>query len=153
MEVQGSCTQKYIGNTIYRKVWSQELPGVTGKFGLGVQNVEGQRLIEFCKENALVIGNTLFQQHRRRLYTWSSPDCWHQNQIDYIICSQRCWSSIQSPKTRQRADCDSDHELLIAKIQTLIEESRENHQTIQVWPKSNPLRLIIQWKWEIDLKD
>ena len=57
------------------KVGSQETPGVTGKFGLGVQNVEGQRLIEFCKENALVIGKTLFQQHRRRLYTWSSPDC------------------------------------------------------------------------------
>ena len=55
------------------KVGSQETPGVTGKFGLGVQNVEGQRLIEFCKENALVIGNTLFQQHKRRLYTWTSP--------------------------------------------------------------------------------
>ena len=57
------------------KVGSQETPTVTGKFGLGVQNEVGQRLIEFCKENALVIGNTLFQQHRRRLYTWSSPDC------------------------------------------------------------------------------
>ena len=53
------------------KVGSQELPGVTGKFGLGVQNEEGQRLIEFCRENALVIANTLFQQHKRRLYTWN----------------------------------------------------------------------------------
>ena len=54
------------------KVGSQEIPGVTGKFGLGIQNEAGQRLIEFCQENALVIANTLFQQHRRRLYTWTS---------------------------------------------------------------------------------
>ena len=56
------------------KVVSQEIRGVTGKFGLGVQNEAGQRLIEFCQENALVIANTLFQQHKRRLYTWTSPD-------------------------------------------------------------------------------
>ena len=56
------------------KVGSQEKPEVTGKFGLGVQNEVGQRLIEFCQENALVITNTLFQQHKRRLYTWTSPD-------------------------------------------------------------------------------
>ena len=56
------------------KVGSQETPGVTGKSGLGVQNEAGQRLIEFCQENTLVIANTLFQQHKRRLYTWTSPD-------------------------------------------------------------------------------
>ena len=56
------------------KVGSQETPGVTDKFGLGVQNKAGQRLIEFCQENALVIANALFQQHKRRLYTWTSPD-------------------------------------------------------------------------------
>ena len=81
------------------KVGSQETPGVTGKFGLGIWNEAGQRLIEFCQENALVITNTLFQQHRRRLYTWTSPDGRHQNQIDYILCSQRWRSSIQSTKT------------------------------------------------------
>ena len=59
------------------KVGSQEIPGVTGKFGLGVQNEAGQRLIEFCQENTLVIANTLFQQHKRRLYTWTSPDGQH----------------------------------------------------------------------------
>ena len=56
------------------KVGSQETPGVTGKFGLGMWNEAGQRLIEFCQENAVVIANTLFQQHKRRLYTWTSPD-------------------------------------------------------------------------------
>ena len=95
------------------KVRSQETPGVTGKFGLGVQNKAGQRLIAFCQDNALVIANTLFQQHKRRLYTWTSPDGRHQNQIDYILCSQRWRTSIQSTKTRLGADCGSDHELLI----------------------------------------
>ena len=71
------------------KVASQEMPGVTGKLGFGMWNEAGQRLIEFCQENALVIANTLFQLHRRRLYTWISPDGQHQNQIDYILCSQR----------------------------------------------------------------
>ena len=56
------------------KVGNQDIPGVTGKFGLGVQNEAGQRLTELCQENTLVIANTLFQQHKRRLYTWTSPD-------------------------------------------------------------------------------
>ena len=88
----------------------------TGKFGLGIWNEAGQRLIEFCQENALVIANTLFQQHKKRLYTWTSPDGQHRNWIDYILCSQRWRSSIQSAKTRLGADCGSDQELLIAKF-------------------------------------
>ena len=86
------------------KVGSQEILGVTGKFGLGVQNEAGQSLIEFCQENTLVIANTFFQQHKRRLYTWTSPDGQHQNQIDYILCSQGWRSSIQSAETRPGAD-------------------------------------------------
>ena len=70
------------------KVGRQEIPAVTGKFGLGVQNEEGQRLTEFCQENTLVIADTLFQQNKRRLYTWTSPDGQYQNQTDYILCSQ-----------------------------------------------------------------
>ena len=87
-----------------------------GKFGLGIWNEAGQRLIEFCQENALVIANTLFQQHKRRLYTWTSPDGQHRNQIDHIPCSQRWRSSIKSAKTRLGANCGSDHALLIAKL-------------------------------------
>ena len=98
------------------KVRSQETPGVTGKFGLGMRNEAGQRLLEFCQENALVIANTLFQQHKRRLYTWTSPDGQNGNQIDYILCSERWRNSIQSAKTRLGADCGSDYELLIAKF-------------------------------------
>ena len=70
------------------KVGNQETPGVTGKFGLGIRNEE------FFQETALVITNTLFQQHKRRLYTWTSPDGQHRDQIDYILCSQRWRSSI-----------------------------------------------------------
>ena len=98
------------------KVGSQEIPAITGKFGFGVQNEAGQRLIEFCQENALVTANTLIQQHKRRLYTWTSPEGQYRNQIDYILCSQRWKSSVQSAKTRLGADCGSDHELLIAKF-------------------------------------
>ena len=92
----------FIIGDINAKVGSQETPGVTGKFGLGMRNEAGQRLIEFCQENALVIANTLFQQHKRRLYTRTSPDGQHRNQIDYILCSQRWRSSIQSTKTRPK---------------------------------------------------
>ena len=73
-------------------------------------------LIEFCQENTLVIANTLFQLHKRQLYTWTSPDSQHQNQIDYSLCSRRWRSSIQSAKTRLGADYGSDPELLIAKF-------------------------------------
>ena len=98
------------------KVGTQETSGVTGNFGLCLQNEAGQRLTEFCQENTVVIANTVFQQHKRRLYTWTSPDGQCQNQIDYSLCSQRWRSSIQSAKTRPGPDCGSDHELLIAKF-------------------------------------
>ena len=91
------------------KVGSQETPGLTGKFGLGVQNEAGQRLIEFCHENALVIANTLFQQHKRRLYTRTSPDGQYRNQIDYIVYSQRWRRSNSQQKNK-------DWELTMAQI-------------------------------------
>ena len=81
-----------------------------------MRNERGQRLIEFFQEKALVIANTLFQQHKRRLYTWTSAHGQHQNQIDYILCIQRWRSSIQSAKTRPATDCGSDHELFITKF-------------------------------------
>ena len=70
----------------------------------------------FSRNHYTIIANTLFQQHKRRLYTWTSTGGQHRNQIDYILCSQRWRSSIQSAKTRLGVDCGSDHELLIAKF-------------------------------------
>ena len=107
------------------KVGSQAIPGVTSKFCLGVQNEAGQRLTEFCQENALVIANTVFQQHKKKLYTWTSPDGQYQNQIDYILCSQRWRSSIQTAKTRPGPDCGSDHELLFAKFRLKLKKEGE----------------------------
>ena len=98
------------------KVGNQEIPGVTGKFGLGVHNEARQRLTGFGQENAQVIANTLFQQHKRILYVWTSPDGQYRNQIDYILCSQRWRSSIQSAKRRPGDDCGSDHQLLFRKF-------------------------------------
>ena len=137
------------------KVESQDIPGVTGKFGFGVQNEAGQRLTEFCQENTLVIANTLFQQHKRRLYTWISPYGQHRNQIDYILCSQKWRSSIQSAKTRPGADCGSDHELLMAKFRIKWKKVGKttrpfrydlnqipNNYTVEVRNKFNGLDLI-----------
>ena len=81
-----------------------------------ISGLAGRWLRVFFQENTLVIANTLFQQHKRRLYTWTSSDGQYQNQIDYILCSQRWRSSIQSTKTRPGADCGSNHELLITKF-------------------------------------
>ena len=85
------------------------------KFDLGVSNEARQSLI-VCQENMPIIANTLFQQPKRPLYTWTSPDGQYQNQVDYVLCSQKWGSSIQSAKTRPGADCGTDHDLLIAKF-------------------------------------
>ena len=97
-----------------RETWSNR------QLGLGVQNISGKRL--FCKENTLVIANTLSQQHNGQLFTGTSPDGQYLNQIDCILCSQRWRCPIQSAKTRPGADCGSDHELLIAKFRLKLKE-------------------------------
>ena len=89
--------------------WEYKMNQVKGKQSFAKQNKQ-------TKKNTVVIANILFQQHKRRLYTWTSPDGQHQNQIDYILCSQRWRSSIQSKKRRTAADSGSDHELLITKF-------------------------------------
>ena len=115
-----------------RDTWSnkQVWPGST--------KWSGQRLTEFCQENALVLANTLFQQHKRRLYTWTSWDRQHWNQTDYILCSQRLRSSIESAKTRPGVDCCSDHELCTAKFKLKLKKTGKG---IHVWYKSNLLWL------------
>ena len=137
------------------KVRSQETPGVLqGKFDLGVQNEAGQR-----QENALVIENTLFQQHKRRLYTRTSPDGQHRNQIVYILCSQRWRSSIQSAKARPRADCGSDNELLIAKFAGSSKKQESSRKisisalltmpkTLPVWITINCGKFFKRWEYQ-----
>ena len=128
------------------KVGSQETPGVIGKFGLGIRNEAGQRLIEFCQENTLVIANSLFQQHKRRLYTWTSQDGRHRNQIDYILCSQKWRSSIQSTKTRPGADCGSDHELLIAKFRLKLKKVVKTTRTFRYYLNQIPYDYTVEMR-------
>ena len=119
LKLTGSIEEKdvlFITGDWKAKVGSQEIPGIPGKFVLGVQNEEGPRLKEFCLKNTLVIANILFQQLNRQLYTWTSANGQYQNQIDYILCSQRWGSSIQSVETKPGADCGLDHELFITKF-------------------------------------
>ena len=99
------------------KVVSQQLPGVTGRFGLRVQNEAGQRLTGFCQETTLVIANTLLQKHKRRLYTWTLADGQYQNQIDYILCSQRWRSSIQSTKGSEIAPNLKNARMILVYLQ------------------------------------
>ena len=132
------------------KVESQETPGITDKFGLGIRNEAGQRLIEFCQENALVIANTLFQKHKRRLYTWTSQDGQHRNQIDYILCSKRWRSSIQSTKTRPGADCGSDHELLITTFRLKLKKVGKTARPFRY--DLNQILYDYTVEWEIDLR-
>ena len=100
------------------------------------QNEAGQRLTGFCQENTLVIANTLFQQHKRRHYTWTSPDGQYRNLIDYILCSQRWRSSIQSAKTSLGADCGSDLELLIVKFRLKLKKVGKTTRPFKVKVKS-----------------
>ena len=132
------------------KVGSQKTSGVTGEFGLGVHNEAGQRLIEFCQETALITANTFFQQHKVRLYTWTSPNGQHWNQVDYILCSQRWRSYIQSAKTRLGANCDSDHELLIAKFR--LKSKKVGQITRPFRYDLNQIPYDYTVEWEIDLR-
>ena len=96
------------------KVGSQEIPGVTGKFGFGVQNEAGQTLTEFCQENTLVIANTLFQKHKRILYTWTSPDGQYQYQIDLYSLQVKMEELYTVSKNKAR-------ELTVAQIMKQIQ--------------------------------
>ena len=95
-------------------------------------------------EKELVIASTLFQQHKRRLYTWTSRDGQHRYQIDYILCSQRWRSSIQSAKTRPGADCGSDHELLIAKFRLKWKEIGKTNRSFRYDLNQSPYDYTVQ---------
>ena len=133
------------------QVGSQEIPGVMGKFGFGVQNEAGQRLTEFCQQNTLLIANTLFQQHMRKLYTWTWPNGQYQNQVDYILCRQRWRSSIQSAKKSLQADYGSDHELLIDKFRLNLKKVGKTIRPFRYDLNQIPYDYTVEG--EIDLRD
>ena len=109
--------------------------------------------LEFCQENTLLIANTLFQQHKRRLYTWTSPDSQHRNQTDYSLCSQRWRSSIQSAKTRPGADCSSDHELLIVKFRLKLKKVGKTNTPFRYDLNQIPYDYTVKVRNRLDLID
>ena len=132
------------------KVWSQEIHGVTGNSGPGVQTEVGQRLTVLPWEHTGHSKHPL-EQHKRWLYTWTSPDGQYWDQTDYILCSRRWRSSIQSEKTRLGADSGSDHELLIAKFRLKLKEVGETTRPFRY--DLNQIPYNWQWKWQIDSRD
>ena len=125
-------------------IWVRIQASFTHKGGGGVADF-ADFLVEFCQENALVITNTLFQQHKRRLYIWTSPDGQHWNQIDYVLCSLRWRSSIQSAKTRPGADCGSDHELLIAKFRLKLKKVGKTTRPLRYDLNKIPAMIFVFW--------
>ena len=111
------------------KTGSQELPGVTGNFGLGVQNEAKQKLTEFCQENMLVIANTLSQQPKRQLYTWTSPDGQHWNQIGYVLCNLwyiwTMWLILFENFEKQNSEVKNVMRNILARIPNVVRQPRK----------------------------
>jgi exonuclease III len=114
-----------------------------GGQGLGCRNEAGERLIEFCESNDIRITNTWFIQPKRRLYTWTSPDNKHRNQIDYIMIKNRWATSVQATYTLPGADCGSDHELLVSKIKVKLKKSKRNEMTFRYDTQNIPVEYSV----------
>ena len=104
---------------------------IVGTHGLGEMNERGEELVAFCASNDLVISNTCFEHHPRRLYTWISPGDRARNQIDYIMVKSRWRSSILDAKTRPSADCGSDHQLLVARMKIKLKAKGKREAVIR----------------------
>ena len=109
------------------KVGSYKISRITGQWGLGERNERGNKLINFCAANDMVVMNTVFKQPKRRRYTWTSPGGQYKDQIDYMLCSGRSKSTFSSVKTMPGADCGSDHELLLGKIKIRLKGIKKNN--------------------------
>ena len=142
-----SCDIKLIMRDANSKVGKSSITTENyGIYGLGECNEGGESSIDFCKTNSLSILNTLFSHHSRRLYTWKSPDGKARSQIEFIMISQKCQSSVKNTKTLPGADCNSDHQLLVADIKIGLKRLQKN---------SSPLRLDFstiskQYKVQLD---
>ncbi|CAH2235409.1 jg13268 [Pararge aegeria aegeria] len=133
---------------------SHLLSSCVGKYGLGQRNERGERLVQFAADNNLVISNSFFQNHPRRLYTWISPDGNYRNQIDYVLVRSRWKTCIRNTHTLPGADCGSDHQLLMAKIQLRLRAARKLDQQRRIEVKDNVqfmAALKQNWdKWVVD---
>jgi len=115
------------------KVGAGNKSDVNGIYGIGRRNKRGERLVQFCKENSLVIGNTLFKQHPRRTFTWTSSDGQTRNQIDYMLIQNRWKTSLKNVKTKPGADVDTDHMLLWGKIKWKLRRMNNSERQQVKW--------------------
>ena len=120
---------------------------IIGKHGLGERNERGDSLEDFCQSNDLIVGNTFFQQHPRRLWTWRSPGGNVKNQIDYVLIKRRWRSSLLNVRTRPGADCGSDHQLLIAHLKLKLKVKKRHHRYGTTW---TTYHISSQSVWEIN---
>ena len=131
------------------KVGQSDTPesSAMGPHGLGERNERGDRLVGFATANEMVITNTLFKQHRRRLYTWTSPDGNTINQTDYLCIHERWKTSVVNTKTLPGADCGSDHELLMTSMRLKIKKTKSAEQPIRYD------MIHIQEQFNVDIKN
>ncbi|XP_072025376.1 craniofacial development protein 2-like [Amphiura filiformis] len=125
---------------------SSEESDIVGKHGLGTRNERGDILYDFCAINNLVIGNTLFEHHPRRLWTWSSPGDRTRNQIDYIMVQKRWRSTLQNVRTRPSADCGSDHQLLVVKLKLRLKAKKGSRPPIRYDVDNIPVQYAVEVK-------
>jgi len=126
------------------KVGDKGVKNIAGLHGLGDKNDAGEKLLEFCAGNELIVSNTWFQQHKRRLYTWTSPGGEYRNQIDYILIKKRWRSAISSVKTMPGADCGTDHELLVAKIKVKLKKVKGNKAPLRYDLQNIPVEYNVE---------
>jgi len=103
-----------------------------GLYGLGETNEASEQLEEFCLEHEMALANTMFKQHPRRLYTWTSPDGNTRNQIDYISIAQRWKTSLMNCRTYPGADCNTDHQLLVVTVKVRLAKRQRQHSILPV---------------------
>ena len=118
-----------------------------------MRNERGERLVEFCKENNLVIGNTLFKQHTRRTFTWTSPDGQTRNQIDYILIQNSWKTSLKNVKTKPSADVDTDHMLLLGKIKWKLRRLDNSERQQMKWNIQDLKYENIQQRYEVTVSN
>ncbi|GFS12561.1 craniofacial development protein 2-like [Elysia marginata] len=133
-------------NAAVSRRMSEKECNTIGEYGIGTRNKAGEKLVEFCLENNHFVANTMFQNHRRRLYTWTHPDC-SRHQIDYILAQNRWRSSIMGVRTLPGADCGTDSELLMAEVKTRLKLLKPGARPIRYDLTELPLN--IAYKLEI----
>ena len=123
--------------------------GVVGNFGLGERNDCGERLVEFAMENEMAITNPMFMNHKRRLYTWTSPDGDTKNQIDYILVNRSWRTSVSATRTLPGADCGSDHEMLMCEFKFRLKCFKKSPEPIRYDLQEIPLNIL----YKIEIKN